>query len=202
MKKALIYILLVTFLFQGCVTLLELDPQNLKTPYARARFVNVTYTMAYADYQRFAVLPNLKPEAVALLKTKRTILVNLNVPIEILNGYAETGTLTDAMFNELLRKLTELETGWYTEQSMRTASADVLRRIINEASLRGGTDEQAIMGDPMFIGILIELIRTGIHAYRAIMSQRNLDAAQMEQAWRISYDDFRALNVLELATIK
>jgi hypothetical protein len=202
LKIVSIFVLII-FTIVACVGLSGLDPQNLRMPHARARFINVTYTMAFADYQRFAVLENLKPEAITLLKAKRTIMVNLNLPIAIFNGHAETGTITDALFNELLHKLTEMETGWYTEQSMGAATDTALRLLIYKAGLKEETiTEQTIMGDPIFMGILIELIRTGIHAYRALMSQRDLDAAQMEQAWRTSYDDFKALNVLDLVTIK
>jgi hypothetical protein len=194
-KKLLIVSLAVMFF--GCSILSGMDPQSLKTPHARANFINVTYTLAFADYQRFASMPNLNPQAKVLLNAKRAILARLYIPVSLFNGHAETGTITDAMFNELLNKLMDLEQNWYT-QSMAVTDGDV-RKMAVEAGLIGETSAQM---DPIFIGVLLELLRNGIHAYRAIQQQKHLDAIQMEAAWRDSLAKFQALDVNGLIVIQ
>ena len=191
--------LLVTFMFfAGCAGMGQLNPANLKGNHSRARFVNVTYNMAFLDYQKYAALPNLKPEAIELLKTKRKVLVNLHLPISLLNNHAESGIITDAMFQALLDKLLELEMGWYTDpQKMTTLNLDPkikdghLKRAAVEAGLVGETTAQI---DPMFMGVLLELLRAGIHAVRALLSQRNLDEAAMAEAWKASWAQFKTLD--------
>jgi len=197
MKKIVALILSFVF-FMSCAGMSQLNPANLKGNHARARFVNVTYSMAFLDYQKYAALPNLTPEAIQLLKTKRHVIANLHLPISILNGHAETGLITDAMFQALLDKLLELEMGWYTDpQKMTTMKLDSkikdshLKRAAVEAGLVAETTAQI---DPMFMGVLLELLRAGIHAVRALISQRNLDEAQMKAAWEASWTQFKTLD--------
>ena len=212
-KKGMVYLVLLCFFvnFSGCATLDSVNPQSLKSNHARARFVNVTYNLAYQDYQRFAALENLKPEARELLKVKRTVLINMHLPIAVLNGHAEAGTITDAMFNALLDKLMELEMGWYvaTEQGESPSATvdkvrtfqlnpevknDHLRRAAIEAGLAQGDIKTTKTVSPVVIGALLELLRVGIHAVRAMLTQRNLDEAQMAVAWQESWDTFKTLN--------
>jgi hypothetical protein len=101
------------------------------------------------------------------------------------------------MFNELLNKLMDLEQNWYT-QSVAVGGEDV-RKMAVEAGLIGETSAQM---DPIFIGVLLELLRNGIHAYRAIQQQKHLDAIQMEAAWRDSLAKFQALDVNGLIVIQ
>ena len=189
---------LIAFLFVGCALMSGLDPQSLKTPHARSLFVNKTYTMAWEDYQRYAVLENLRPEAVTLLKAKRMILANLHLPIAVLNGHAEVGNITDAMFNELLGKLAGLEEGWYTTSSQAQANVD--RTVVVESSIV--SSETSAQMDPIFMGILLELLKSGIHAWRAIQQQRHFDAEQLATAWQESFDKFKTLDITQLVTIQ
>ena len=111
------------------------------------------------------------------------VLVNLYLPISILNEHAAVGTITDAMFNTLLDKLMELETGWWTDTSQaqifalnaKVTDAQIKRAAI-QVSLIGETSAQV---DPIFMGILLELIRNGIHAIRAMLTQKDLDETQI-----------------------
>ena len=206
MFKKVTALLVTLAFFVSCAGLIQMNPANLKGNHARARFINVTYIGAFLDYQKYAALPNLTPEAKNLLKTKRHVLANLHLPISILNGHAETGIITDAMFDAMLDKLLELEMGWYTDpQKMTTFALDPkvqdghLRRAAVEAGLMGDISAQV---DPIFVGVLLELLKAGIHAIRALLSQRNLDEAQMEEAWRASWTQFQQLDPTQLVTIQ
>ena len=206
MKLVTILTLCIFTIVVGCAGLETMDPSNIKGAHARARFVNVTYQLAFMDYQRFAGLKNLTPEAVELLKSKRIALALIHLPIAVLNGHAETGTITDAAFNALLDKLLELETGWYVatakdqtdDQVMSKANTFAMNPTVTDDHLMRALIESGLIEgntkNPMITGVLIELLRMGIHAVRAMLSQRGLDEAQMLEAWQASWDTFKTLN--------
>ena len=207
-KKYVIYLVVLCFFvnFVACAGLSGLNPANLKGNHSRARFINVTYTMAFQDYQTYAKLENLKPEAVQLLKTKRKILANLHLPISLLNNHAESGIITDAMFHELLNKLLDLEMGWYTDASQMTTFAlnpeikdSHLKRAAVDAGLLCGTCPQV---DPIFVGVLLELLKASIHAIKALLSQRNLDDEAMKAAWETSWAQFKILDPNALVVLE
>jgi hypothetical protein len=198
MKKVVALLIASCFLFSSCAGL-AIDPRSLETPKARGKFINTTYQLAFQDHQRYSALPNLRPEAKVLLNSKRTMLIQMKPFISTYNGYIETGTVpTDAMFDELLGYLAGLESGWYTDTNQASSSAlnsdvsDVhIRRALNEARiLEKGTKSQM---DPIFMGLLLELMRTGIHAL-AMLAQRNLTEEQMAVAWQTSWDNFKTLD--------
>jgi hypothetical protein len=199
MKKVVALLIASCFLFSSCAGLL-INPEALEAPKARAKFINTTYDLAFKDHQRFAALPNLRTEAKTLLNTKRTMLIHMNPFIATYNGYVETGVApTDVMFDELLGYLANLESGWYTDTSQ--AKSFTIDPEITDAQLRRALTEAQILEkstsaqmDPMFMGMLIELMRTGIHALRAMLAQRGLTEEQMSAAWQTSYDNFRTLD--------
>jgi hypothetical protein len=192
MKKITSILMVALFFIASCASM---NPANLETPHARARFVNVTYVAAYNDHVRITQMENLTPEAMELMNTKREILMVLQAPISILNGYVATGNVPDALYEELLQMLLELETGWYTQaQIQKDALDEALMKLIRDAGIMDevvARNAEAQM-DPIFLGVLIELLRTGVHALRAMLSQRNLDAVQMKTAWEESLAQFRA----------
>ena len=204
MKSIIATILAVAFL-TSCATM-GLDPADIEGNHARARFITYTYNAAYTDYQMQAALPNLRPEAIEVLKAKRALLFHMSDPIygpvAIFNNWTATGqVITDTMFEGVLLKLLELETGFYTDAAkMQTftlkgqGGAEVqdahLKRAIAEAGLAGPEGAK----NPAFIISMIELLRVGIHAIRAILSQRNLDEAQMIESWQAEYDIFKTLD--------
>jgi len=206
MLKKMTVLLVTLMFFMSCAGMGQLNPANLKGNHARARFANIIYNLAFIDYQKYAVLPNLKPEAVELLKAKRKVLANLYLPISLLNGHAEAGVITDAMFQALLDRLLDLEMGWYTDpQKMTTLALDPkikdehLKRAAMDAGLFGETSAQI---DPIFMGVLLELLKAGIHAVRALLSQRNLDDAAMEEAWKASWAQFQTLDPNTLVVLE
>jgi hypothetical protein len=83
-----------------------------------------------------------------------------------------------------------------------TAKNDVLRRAIIEAGLAEGDSTTTATASPVITGILIELLRVGIHALRAMLTQRGLDAAQMAEAWQKSWDTFRTLDPTTLVVLE
>lgn len=219
-KKLTVLFIIFVFL-AGCVGS-QLNPANLKTPHARGRFVNVTYSMAFADYVRYSQLPDLKPSAIKLLNAKRKILIELADPIygplTVFNQHIQDGVLiTDGMFNALLDRLLLLETGWYTEsgqarvdkptvftltpQSVNKQNPtqkdleDVLKRFASEAGLTADLTPQM---SEIMLGTLIELLRTGIHALRAMLQQRGWDEEQMAAGYAESYSNFKALDMTAL----
>ena len=219
-KTLLVVSVLVTFMLLACLGMQEMDPTNLKGTHAKARFINVTYTLAWQDYQRFASLENLKPEAVELLKTKRVVLLALHKPVFDMNGGEEDvgiQALSAVAFNLFLDKLMGLEMGWYvaTEQDQTpteimaaartinvTAKNDVLRRAIIEAGLAEGDTQTTATLSPAVTGLLIELLRVGIHAVRAMLTQRGLDEAQMTAAWQASWDAVKTLDPNSLVVLQ
>lgn len=194
MRKLVSVLMAIMFFMVGCAAM---NPHNLKSPYARANFVNNTYISIWNDYNKIASLENLKPEVKPVLEAKRILIVNLKLPISLLNGFAESGTMSDAMYNELLNRLLDLETGWYTNQSVR--SDELIRKAIEEGGIVSETSTQV---NPVFIGVLIELLKTGLHAWNAILKQAGYDEAQMQVAWGESRARFNALNISDLVVVK
>ena len=228
-KKLVIFLVLSCFFvnFIGCAGM-NLNPAELKSDYAKGNFANTLYGDAYADYQKYAALPNLTDQAKELLRIKREIIYNLGEPsygaIAVLNNMVQTGEpITDEAWNALLGKLLNLETGWYTNDT-QYASANpqvfsldpkaalskvpeeqrtnenlnkILYRTSIEASLvDGGAKKQAL-----WEGLLLELIRAGIHAVRALLAQRGMDEAQLQEAYNNSYAQFQQLDVNQLIKI-
>ena len=220
MKKLIA--ILVTIAFLTACAGMAINPASLKTPHARGAFANNTYAAAYADHSRYASLDKLKPEAKELLNAKRKILIELKSPIgplTIFNEYISTGNLiSDSMFTALLDRLLLLETGWYTDESQAQVfqltpqsvfkdpnateeSLDaVLRKTAEEASLISAGPSAQI--SEMLVGLLLELVKTGIHAIRAMIELRGLDEAQLaakyqESLARVNSLDPNALKILE-----
>ena len=209
MKKYLSLFLVVAFLISGCA---GLDPRNLKSNHAKANWINNTYIQAFQDHGRYSGLQNLTPEAKTLLNSKRLILIEiadpLYGPVPVFNNYIVTGQIiTDAMFNGILDKLLLLETGWYTDTSQMQAFAlnpkftddQIKAELIKANILDSAISTQT---DPMFMGVLLELIRTGIHAIRAMLAQRGLDEAQMIEAWKGSWASFKSLDPESLVILE
>lgn len=211
----------------GCAGM-GINPANLKGNHARGNFVNRTFMAAWADYQRYAMLENLTPDAKTLLKQKRVILAEfvnpLYGPVIMFNRTIETGVLLDdAAWNAMLDKLVELETGWYINGEMydgkaapqtqnldpklvfkneQATDADLNKLIQIESVKAGIRKDTGTEAQALWEGLLIELIRTGIHALRAMLSQRGMDEAQLETAWVESWGVVKALNINDLAVIQ
>ena len=227
-KKLTVLIVTLAF-FTGCAGMSQLNPANLEGNHARGNFVNNLYLNAYADYQRYAALPNLTDEAKQLLKVKREIIYNMGEPtygaVVLLNSQIQTGIpITDAAWNAMLDKLLNLETGWYTEGSQYTVpnpqvfkldpqtvlakspqeqrTEENLNRILHRTTIEAQLAKDTPGVQAIWEGILLELIRAGVHAVRALIAQRGLDPVQMEAAYNDSYAKFKALDVNQLIVIK
>jgi len=222
MKKAVSLIIAIALL-ASCAGM-GVSPADLKTPHARGRFVLNIYNAAFADHQRFAELENLKPEAKNLLNDKRKILLELGDPlygpVTIFINNIETGTpLTDAMFNAILDKLIMLETGWYTStdqaqvfelkpQNVFKKPEDQTDENLQKILARTVVEAQLVPSGPqaqiseVLIGSLIELARLGIHALRAMLTQRGLDEAQMTVKYNEELARFKSLNLGALKELK
>lgn len=228
MFKKMTVILVTLMFFVGCASMGQLNPTtSLTTPKARARFVMVTYIGAYNDYIRFSAIPNLRDEAKDMLNKKRKLLLNVNDPIVGIPFYVnlvETGQpLTDAAFNALLDKLTLLEMDWYVNDKQYT-SENPTRFVLTPQQALGNalpeqkTDEnlrRGIIGassnarlisikkgekiSGVLVGGLIELIRLGIHAYQALLTQQNLTPEQLEAKYQEALIAYRALDMSKLA---
>jgi hypothetical protein len=217
--------------FASCAGMNQINPAALKGNHARGNFVNKTFLGAWGDYQRYAVLENLTEEAKVLLKQKRAVLkefVNpLYGPIILFNrSIAGEELITDAAWDAMLDKLVALETGWYVNGDAYTGKSTamvqkldpkvilekfkpeqqtdaVLNQIIQAEATRAkirkdtGTEAQAL-----WEGLLIELIRTGIHALRAMLAQRNMTDEQLGTAWTESWTAIQALNAESLVVIQ
>lgn len=225
MKKFLLVFIAIMF-FISCATTGTLST-SVTTPKARARFVMVTYTAAFNDYVRFSVMPNLRDEAKELLNTKRQILININDPAVGIPFYVhmvETGQpFTDAAFNALLDKLTLLETGWYVNDKQYISENPTKFTLTPQETLKGIKAEQrtkenlakaiivtagradlitlkkGVKLSGVLVGGLIELIRLGIHAYQALITQQNLTPEALEASYQEALTAYRALDMSKLA---
>jgi hypothetical protein len=194
-KKVVFFLALSCFfvtMIAGCALFQNADPRNLKTPYARARYVTATYNAGFEHYQKIAGLPNLTEEAKTFLKGKRKVLVYMNPAVAVFNGHAEDGTITDTMFDEILNTLWDFESGWYTTQSITDKEAD---QLIYDSGLSA---ETAIQFSPIWGPIIGELIHQGLNTLRVLLSQRGLTEEQMKIAWQQEFDKFKTLDVNQL----
>jgi len=195
MKKVISLLIVISFLV-SCAGM-GINPADLKTPAARTRFVVATYNAAYADHVRFSNLPNLKPEAVQLLNTKRRILIELADPALgpitlVVNNYEGGIPFTDSMFNAVLDKLLLMETGWYTDESQAQVFKLTPQNVFKDpasqteanldAALTGLSQKAGLLSSEptaqlseIMVGSLIELLRAGIHAARILWQQKQMD---------------------------
>ena len=220
MKKFVTLLICLSF-FVSCAGM-NINPADLKGNHARANFVNQTYLMALSDYSYYASLPNLTEDAKQLLRAKRLILVNLidqfYGPVTLFNRAVEGSELiTDAAWNEMLNKLLELETGWYTSNTVESLEKmyaggaepqmlaldkeknpdEAIMRVAQQASLVKDGEKSQLLWE----GILLELIRTGIHAIRAMLAQRGMDEAALATAWQTSWGKIQAIDTAAIVTI-
>jgi hypothetical protein len=215
-KKVLVLLVLTCFFVNilGCAALQSMDPTNIKGNHARAGFVNKVFIGAFNDHVRYSNLSPLRSEAIDLLNAKREVLIGLKIPVSLFNGYVVEGKITDAAYHELLNLLLDLEMGWYTEPGQAIQSPTLALKFNikvtpeSEAAIRKALEEAGLLEpaikaaysatfiDPI---IIIELIRIGIHALNAVVSQRGYDEVQMKAAWELSFATF---NKLDPSTLK
>ena len=220
MKKFVTLLICLSF-FVSCAGL-NINPADLKGAHAQANFVNQTYLMALSDYSYYARLPNLTEEAKQLLRTKRIVLVSMidqfYGSVVIFNRAVEGGALiTEAGWNEMLNKLLELETGWYTSNTVESLEGmyigsaepkmlaldkeknpdEAIMKLAQQASLVKEGERSQLLWE----GILLELIRTGIHSIRALLAQRGMDEAALADAWQTSWGKIQAIDTAAIVTI-
>lgn len=226
MKKLFVLFLAITF-FASCAGM-NLNPAALKGNHARGNFANQTFLAAWNDYQFYAAKGDLlTADAKDLLRAKRTILAEmvnpLYGPIIRFNSLVAGGELIDdAVWNAMLEKLLMLDQGWYTKAEMYTGeetaqvfeltpqsvfknpeqqTKENLDKVLNatavEANLKQEIESQAI-----WEGILLELIRTGIHALRAMLAQKGLDEAALAVKWQESWAKIQTLDPVALIVIE
>ena len=201
--KRIVSLAIVVLFFINFIGCAGLQPADLTTPKARGTFVNNTYHAIWNDYQTYAQYANLSEDAKDLLRAKRTIIANMHIGVSVFNGHVQTGTITDAAFQAILDKLLEIQLNWYMiKSSAWYLSEDVsdakLRKLIWEAGLVSGTSAQT---DPLFMGVLLELLRTGVQALRQLMAQRGLDEVEMAAAYNESWIKVQSLKVADLIII-
>jgi len=221
MKKLIVSIMAIVFLV-SCAGW-GLNPANLKDDHARGNFVNKTFLMALADYSYYAKLPNLTDEAKVLLRAKREILVQMldpfYGPVVLFNRAVVGGELiTEEGWMAMLDKLLTLETGWYTgsskaetiqmytgEAAPQTFNLDKVKNpdsLIVQAGQQASIIKSEYRTQAIWEGLLFELIRTGIHAIRALLAQKGMDEAQLAAAWAESWAQIQAITPESIVVVQ
>lgn len=199
---ALLTLFFFSITFIGCA---GLNPYEIESDHGKAAFANKIYTSAFHDYNRIAKLEGLKPEVLTMLKAKRLILVELKDPmygpVTLINQKVELGEyITDSFYVGLLDKLLELEAGWYTYQTKNITDNELMAMAI-ESDLAPVYDKDSAVKSTAIWPVLLELLKIGIHAFRAMMSQRGLNEEEMEQEWIKSKEIYDSLNVNDLVVL-
>ena len=151
-------------------------------------------------------------------------------PINIFNSAINEGVVvTDQMWTAMLDKLLELESGWYTTGEMYTGEVNPIaysldpKRVLEKAPEDQRTDENlnkilksesinaSVIKDGMTVtgakeqiatGIIIELLRTGIHCLRVLLQQRGKTEEELTVLYRESWERIQQLDANTLVEIK